>query len=83
LRVTASADKTARVWNAATGQLLAKLEAHDGPVFHAAFSPDGHRIVTASADNARVYRVLLLSDLVRLLGKQKPLETTCLFGEDA
>jgi WD40 repeat protein len=38
--VTASRDKTARVWNAATGQVIAKLEGHSGPVLSAVFSPD-------------------------------------------
>jgi len=43
------------VWNAADGQLLAKLEGHTGGVANAAFSPDGQRIVTASHDHtARV-----------------------------
>jgi WD40 repeat protein len=54
--VTASADKTARVWDAATGQLVATLSGHTGPVNDAAFSPDGTRVVTASQDNtARVW----------------------------
>jgi hypothetical protein len=51
--VTASNDCTARVWNAANGQLVAKLEGNpstDPGVFHAAFSPDGQRIVTAGRD---------------------------------
>jgi hypothetical protein len=47
--VTASADWTAKVWDAATGQLLTTLEGHDW-VRSAAFSPDGTRIVTASLD---------------------------------
>jgi WD40 repeat protein len=49
--LTASEDHTARVWNAANGQLLAKLEGHTDRVVHAEFSPDGHRVVTASVDN--------------------------------
>jgi WD40 repeat protein len=40
--VTASDDKTARVWNATTAQLLAKLEGHSARVGKAAFSPDSH-----------------------------------------
>jgi WD40 repeat protein len=48
--VTASGDRTARVWNAATGRLLAKLEGHSDTVNSAAFSPDGQRVVTASGD---------------------------------
>ena len=54
--VTASEDKTARVWEAASGQLVAELEGHGGRVNSAAFSPDGSRVVTASDDNtARVW----------------------------
>jgi WD40 repeat protein len=68
--VTGSGDKTARVWNAANGQLLATLVGHTAPVWHAAFSPDGQRIATASDDHTvRVYRVVTLSDLAELLGK--------------
>jgi WD40 repeat protein len=37
---------------------LAQLWVHDGPVRHAEFSPDGRRVVTASADGtARVWNV--------------------------
>jgi hypothetical protein len=55
--VTASWDKTARVWDAATGQPIGEpLKGHDGAVWSAAFSPDGKRIVTTSADKtARVW----------------------------
>ena len=54
--VTASADETARVWNAATGQPVTPSLAHSGTVTHASFSPDGKRLVTASADEtARVW----------------------------
>ena len=54
--VTASEDKTARVWDAATGKTIAVLSGHDDRVFIAAFSPDGARVVTASKDKtARVW----------------------------
>ncbi|MGB6198906.1 MAG: TIR domain-containing protein [Candidatus Acidiferrales bacterium] len=54
--VTASADKTARVWDATSGHLIATLTGHTGPVNDASFSPDGNRIVTASQDDtARVW----------------------------
>jgi WD40 repeat protein len=53
---------------AASGQLLAKLEGHSGYVNHAAFSPDGQRIVTASDDKtARVWRVMTLDELAKIL----------------
>jgi WD40 repeat protein/Flp pilus assembly protein TadD len=50
--VTASADKTARFWDAATGKPLdlEPLE-HNYPVRHAAFSPDGGWLLTASGDD--------------------------------
>ena len=54
--VTASGDKTARVWDAATGHLTATLAGHNGPVNDAAFSSDGNYVVTASDDGtARVW----------------------------
>jgi WD40 repeat protein len=49
--VTASLDKTARLWDAATGQSIgAPLRGHEDAVESAAFSPNGERIVTASDD---------------------------------
>jgi energy-coupling factor transporter ATP-binding protein EcfA2 len=54
--VTASSDKTARVWDAATGKALSEPMKHDDAVLSAQFSPDGQRVVTASADQtARVW----------------------------
>ena len=54
--VTASQDKTARIWDAATGQPIGEPLKHDGCVFGAVFSPDGTRIVTASSDKtARIW----------------------------
>ena len=47
-RIVTAVDKSARVWNASSGQLLATLEGDTGGVMSAVFSPDGQRIVTAS-----------------------------------
>jgi len=53
--VTASWDKTTRVWDAATGKPLIGALEHQDRVASAAFSPDGTRVVTASYDKtARV-----------------------------
>ena len=45
---TASDDRTAKVWDAATGEELSTLTGHDDFVASVAFSPDGTRLVTAS-----------------------------------
>ena len=50
LVVTASADGTARVWEAATGKTVGELRGHAKSVNSASFSPDGKFIVTASDD---------------------------------
>ena len=55
--LTASDDKTARLWDA-NGQPLATLSGHTDVVWSAVFSPDGQRILTASTDNtARLWDV--------------------------
>ena len=60
LVVTASDDKTARVWALADGALVRTLEGHAGGVMSACVSPDGAFVVTASADKtARVYVAML------------------------
>jgi WD40 repeat protein len=48
--VTASADGTARVWDANTGQTLVTLQGHKAKVLSVSWSPDGSRIVTTSED---------------------------------
>ena len=63
--VTASEDKTGRVWDAETGREIASLNGHQDRVWTAAFSPDGKRIVTASSD--KTARVWPVENLDRLL----------------
>ena len=53
--VTASWDKTARIWDAATGKEITVLRGHESQVCSAAFSPDGTRIVTASDGQDRAH----------------------------
>ena len=54
--VTASSDKTARVWDAQTGKPVSQPMQHQSRVNSAAFSPDGRSVVTASSDKtARVW----------------------------
>ena len=55
---TAGKDRTARLWDAATGKPLATSMKHDRPVYAVVFSPDGTKIATASLDKtARLWDV--------------------------
>ena len=55
---TASKERTARLWDAVTGETLTTLTGHEGSVQAAAFSPDGTQVVTASDDTtARLWNV--------------------------
>jgi WD40 repeat protein len=58
LVVTASEDKTARLWNTENGDQLAILKGHEEAVRLANFSPDGRYLITASTDKtARLWTV--------------------------
>src|SRR5262249_59112243 len=39
------------VWDAQTGQVLHAFKGHSGPVWSAAFSPDGRRLVSGSGES--------------------------------
>jgi eukaryotic-like serine/threonine-protein kinase len=47
--VTAGADLIAKVWDPATGQMVAALTGHADLIWSASFSPDSTRVLTASA----------------------------------
>ena len=56
--VTASRDRTARIWNAQTARLSLELAGQQGEVRCARFSPDSQRVVTGSEDGtARLWDV--------------------------
>ena len=48
--VSGSSDKTARLWEISTGQLLRVYSGHTAGITSVAFLPDGQRIVTGSLD---------------------------------
>ena len=53
--VTTSWDKTARIWDAATGKAVGSPLRHQAIVWSAVFSGDDTRIVTVSADVAKIF----------------------------
>jgi WD40 repeat protein len=48
--VTASADRSARIWDASTGRPITPPLWHRSSVAHAVFSPEGHQVATLTAD---------------------------------
>jgi WD40 repeat protein len=55
--LTASRDKTARLWDTASGRELQVLRGHEDEVTSAQFSADGKSMLTASDDQtARLWR---------------------------
>src|SRR5258705_6869507 len=65
--VPASGDRTAKIWDAACGSLIADLKGHTNEVISAQFSRDGKKIVTTSGDGiAKIWDVSygnLIADL--------------------
>jgi len=56
--VSASDDKTVRIWNAKTGASVAILHGHGDVVYSAAFTPDGRSVVSCGTDKTiRVWNV--------------------------
>ena len=47
---SASYDKTVKIWQASSGELLRTLSGHSGTVWSVAFSPDGESLASASDD---------------------------------
>ena len=68
---TASADKTARIWDVATFKEIAVLRGYEDNVPSAAFSPDGVSVVTASyAKTPRIWHVATAREIEVLRGHE-------------
>jgi len=67
--VTVSRDKTAKIWDVASGKLLKDLTGHTFWIHTVQFSPDGKKIVTASRDKtAKIWDVASGKLLANLTG---------------
>jgi WD40 repeat protein/tRNA A-37 threonylcarbamoyl transferase component Bud32 len=67
--LTGSADKTARIWDTASGKELVSLRGHDAPVVVATFSPDGRQVLTLGPGpdrSARLWDAASGKELVRM-----------------
>ena len=52
---TGGADRTARIWEAATGNEIHRLTNHPASISSVAFSPDGMLVATGSGEGARIW----------------------------
>ena len=67
--LTASLDKTAKVWDARSGALVCTLGGHTSGVNAASFSPDGLKVLTASLDKtAKVWDAKSGANIISLTG---------------
>ena len=72
---SASADKTARIWDLESLRCQATLRGHQQGVYAVAFSPDSQNLATASLDKtARVWRVQASEETFILRGHEAPLQ---------
>ena len=70
LLATASQDGVARLWDPASGDLVAKLEGHDAAVDFVAFDPTGSRLISGSDDGtAQIWDVRPAESLNTLEGQ--------------
>lgn len=69
--LTASYDKTAKIWETSTGKVIHSLEGHTGEIQLAVFSPSGKYIATASKDGkAKIWETLSGRLLFNLVGHE-------------
>jgi len=76
--VTASLDRTAKVWEADKGKLLATLSGHTDAVHSARFSPDSRWIVTSSSDGTAKMWDAARGELLGTLDAGSPIQAPTL-----
>jgi WD40 repeat protein/transcriptional regulator with XRE-family HTH domain len=80
--VSASADKTLKLWDVRTGNMRFTLEGHSAPVTCCAISPMGNRVVSGSEDGTvRIWNAYSGNELLTLSG-HKGAVTDCAISPD-
>ena len=81
--VSASSDKTLRIWDAETGEEIKVLRGHNDSVNACSFSPDGKRIVSASwhSTTLRIWDAET-GEKIKVLRGHAGLENVCSFSPD-
>ena len=72
--VTASRDRTARVWDSSIGRELLTLYGHPAPIYSVALSPDGVHLATGDEQgNLRIWNIDPDQELFSVSGVEMPL----------
>jgi WD40 repeat protein len=67
--LSGSNEKTARLWDVATGKEIRQFVGHTASIWRVAFAPDGKTVLTASTDGtARLWDVATGAEMRRLQG---------------
>jgi WD40 repeat protein len=64
--LTRSADGTAKIWHARSGQLLASIDAHGGGLTAAVFVNNGNHVLTGGQDGVAVLHEATHAGMVQL-----------------
>jgi len=66
-----SYDRTIKLWNSQTGQLLRTLAGHDKAVWSVAFNPQGHTLASGSEDETiKIWQVSSLAAVAPLASER-------------
>jgi WD40 repeat protein len=73
---SASDDKTVKLWDVATQQVLATLQGHTDAVTAVAYTPDGKTLASASDDKTvKVWEIATGKELATLVGHKVPVDS--------
>ncbi len=80
--LSASSDKTLKIWDAASGHCLITLSGHSLPVTACAWSPDGRRVLSASADKTLRIWDVASGDCLLTFSERSFRMTACAWSPD-